>query len=209
MADQDHELNWRQQAIRLRLKGWRPCEIQKRIPRGREWLRKWWLRFSELGWNGLHDRSRRPTHRPQAYQQHAHTLVINLRRALEQRQIGLVGARAIQQQIRRQRLLQKVPSQSTIKRWLQAAQLSHALVAAPEQVYYPEPQRPPQEVWHACDWIARYLEGGAKVFVFHTVDLESRALCETIREDKTVASVRAPAFDLADAGAAAPAVSGQ
>jgi putative transposase len=191
MADQDHELNWRRQAIRLRLKGWRPCEIRKRIPRGREWLRKWWLRFSELGWDGLHDRERRPAHHPQAYQEHAHTVVINVRRALEQRQIGLVGARAIQQEIRRQRLLQKVPSQSTIKRWLHAAGVSHAVVAAPEQVYYPEPQRPPQEVWHACDWIARYLEGGAKVFVFHTVDLETRALSETIQEDKTVASVRA------------------
>ena len=31
--------------------------------------------------------------------------------------------------------------------------------------------RPPHTMWQACDWIARYLEGGAKVFVFHTVFL--------------------------------------
>ena len=72
MADQDHELQWRRQAIRLRLKGWRPYQILKRIPRKREWLRKWWRRFTALGWDGLHDRSRRPAHTPQAYHQQAH-----------------------------------------------------------------------------------------------------------------------------------------
>jgi hypothetical protein len=46
-------------------------------------------------------------------------------------------------------------------------------------------------MWQACDWIARYLEGGAKVFVFHTVDLERCALVQTICSDRTVASVRA------------------
>jgi hypothetical protein len=38
--------------------------------------------------------------------------------------------------------------------------------------------------------LARYLEGGTKIFAFHTVDLESHALTQTIRTDKTVASVR-------------------
>jgi hypothetical protein len=39
------------------------------------------------------------------------------------------------------------------------------------------------------DWIARYLEGGQKVFVFHTVDTHTRALRQTIKPDKTVASL--------------------
>jgi hypothetical protein len=191
MADHDDELYWRRQAIRLRLKGWRPCEILTRIPRKREWLRKWWQRFTTLGWNGLQDQARRPRHAPQAYTQQAHTVVLGLRRALEQRQIGLVGARAIQQEILDHRLLQPVPSLATIKRWLHTAGITPPLVEEPPDSYYPQPARPPQAVWHACDWIARYLEGGAKVFVFHTVDLETRALRQTIRPDKTVASVRA------------------
>lgn len=46
MADYNAELHWRRQAIRLRLKGWRSCDILRRIPRKREWLRKWWQRFT-------------------------------------------------------------------------------------------------------------------------------------------------------------------
>jgi hypothetical protein len=193
MADHTDELYWRRQAIRLRLKGWRPCEILTRIPRKREWLRKWWQRFTILGWEGLHDRSRQPVQAPQAYTPHAHTVVLNVRRALEQRQVGLVGARAIQQEIRDHHLLDSLPSLATIKRWLHAAGITPPPAGGEQQPdsYYPAPVRPPQAVWQACDWIARYLQGGAKVFVFHTVDLETRALEQTIRPDKTVASVRA------------------
>jgi hypothetical protein len=189
MADHFDELHWRRQAIRLRLKGWRWCEILRRIPRTREWLRKWWRRFTKEGWNGLHDRSRRPVHAPQAYTQQAHTVVQRLRRALEQRQVGLVGARALQQEIRQHHLLEPVPSQSTSKRILQRAGITHPPLSEPRSSYYPEQSRPAGAIWQACDWIARYLEGGAKVFVFHTVDLETRALSQTICPDKTVASV--------------------
>jgi putative transposase len=191
MADHHDELYWRRQAIRLRLKGWRPCEILTRLPRKREWLRKWWLRFTTLGWKGLHERSRRPVHAPQAYTQQAHTVVLSVRRALEQRQVGLVGARAVQQEILDHHLLQQVPSLATIKRWLHTAGVIQPVVEESPERYYPEPARPAQAVWQACDWIARYLKGGAKVFVFHTVDLETRALGQTICSDKTVASVRA------------------
>jgi len=191
MTNNDDELQWRRQAIRLRLKGWRVCEILARIPRTREWLRKWWQRFLTHGWKGLQDRSRRPVHASQAYAPQAHTVVQRVRRALEQRQVGLVGARAIQQEIRQQHLLYPVPSLATIKRWLHSAGLTRRVVAEQPSGYYPAPERPAAAVWQACDWIARYLEGGAKVFVFHTVDLETRALEQTIRPDKTVTSVRA------------------
>src|SRR5205085_11949635 len=192
MAEHQDELYWRRLAIRLRLKGWRPRDILIRIPRKREWLRKWWQRFTRLGWQGLYNRSRRPARAPQAYSQHAHTVVLTVRRALEQRQVGLVGAQALRQEILDHRLLEQAPSLATIKRWLHTAGITQPLVEqSPPERYYPEPERPAQAVWHACDWIARYLEAGAKVFVFHTVDLETRALNQTIRPDKTVASVRA------------------
>ena len=191
MADHHDELYWRRRAIRLRLKGYRPCEILAQIPRKREWLRKWWQRFSSQGWKGLHDQSRRPNHAPQSYNHQAHIVVLRMRRALEQRQVGLVGARAIQQEIRAHQLLKPVPSLATIKRWLHSAGITPPSFKEMPDRYYPQPARPPQAVWQACDWIARYLEGGAKVFVFHTVDLETRALSQTIRPDKTVTSVRA------------------
>ncbi len=128
MAEHEQELYWRRQAIRLRLKGWRPSEILTRIPRTRTWLYKWWQRFSEAGWQGLLDQSHRLAHLPQAYDEQAHTVVLNLRRALEQRQIGLVGARAIQQEIRDQALLQQVPSLATIKRWLHSAGITQEAI---------------------------------------------------------------------------------
>jgi putative transposase len=190
MAEQNDELRWRRQAIRLRLKGRRPCDIGKRIPHKREWLRKWWLRFTDQGWQGLHEHSRRPIHSPQAYDQQAHTVVIAVRRALEQRQVGLIGARAVHQEIKRQRLLQNVPSLATIKRWLHLAGITPPTTPQRPAGYYPQPEPPEQAVWHACDWLARYLEGGTKIFVFHTVDLQTHALAQTLRTDKTVTSVQ-------------------
>ena len=40
------------------------------------------------------------------------------------------------------------------------------------------------------DWTARYLPGGGKVFIFHTLDLQTRALTQTLRCDKSSATVR-------------------
>jgi hypothetical protein len=191
MAEYHDELYWRRQAIRLPLKGWRPRQILTRLPRTREWLRKWWLRFTTLSWKGLDDRSHRPLQALQASTRHAHTVVLAVRRALEQRQVGLVGAQAVLLEIRDHRLLQEVPSLATIKRILHTAGITQPLAEEPPDRYDPEPARPPQVVWHACDWLARYLHGGAKVFVFHTLDFQTRALAQTIRPDKTVASVRA------------------
>jgi hypothetical protein len=39
------------------------------------------------------------------------------------------------------------------------------------------------------DWTCRYLEGGAKVYAFHTLDLRTRACFQTIAADKTTATV--------------------
>lgn len=37
----------------------------------------------------------------------------------------------------------------------------------------------------ACDWISRYLPGGEKVYAFHTLDLATHALAQTLAKDKT------------------------
>jgi hypothetical protein len=41
------------------------------------------------------------------------------------------------------------------------------------------------------DWTERFLHGGAKVYVFHTLDLETRACAQTIISNKTAESVMA------------------
>lgn len=183
------EFRCRRKAIRLSLKGLRPRDILWQIPRGRTWLFTWLTRFARAGWAGLKTRSRRPKHSPHAYDRQARAVVIRVRRAMQQRHVGLVGARAVQQEIRRHRLLNDVPALATIKRWLKQAGLIGSAPPAPTTIYYPEPSVRTALVLHALDWTARYLEGGEKVFAFHTVDGTTRALVQTIAADKTLQSV--------------------
>jgi hypothetical protein len=95
---------------------------------------------------------------------------VRVRHALERRPSGLTGPRAVQQEIRQARLLRPVPSLATLKRWLQQAGASSAVQPAPAPVHYPAPEFTSSCVLPAMEWTARYLEGGAKVFAFHTVD---------------------------------------
>jgi putative transposase len=181
----NQELALRRRAIRLKLRGLRPSDILRRIPRGRTWLFRWLKRFACSGWPGLKNKSKQPKHSSQAYPLQSRTVVLGLRRAMHKRRLGLLGARAIQQEIRQQKLLNHLPSVATINRWLRTAGLLSPPVPAPAAVFYPEPRAPTDYVLHAMDWTARYLEGGQKVFAFHSVNVVTRALAQTIATDKT------------------------
>jgi hypothetical protein len=189
------ELALRRKAIRLTLKGLRPREILKQIPRSRAWLFKWQQRFDREKWEGLKSQPRRPAHSPQAYDAQARAVVIRVRRSLEKRPVGLIGPQAVQDEIRKHRLLKPVPCLTTIYSWLKEARLISSPPPEPEQVYYPEPIWTADDVLHTMDWISRYLAGGVKVFVFHTVDSQTHALHETISADKTGESVRRHALE--------------
>lgn len=189
--DEKEELTLPRKAIRLLLKGLRPSEILKRIPRGRTWLHKWWRRYQQDGRTGLESYPRQPKQSPQAHDEKARALVLRVRRALERRSIGLIGASAIQDEMRKNRLLRKIPSRASINRWLKEAGLIKSAPQAPQKVYYPAPRLGSEQLLQACDWTSRYLPGGQKVFVFHTVEDSTRALEQTIGADKTVTSVRA------------------
>jgi hypothetical protein len=102
--------------------------------------------------------------------------------------VGPVGARAIRQELLRHRLLPPVPSVKTIKRWLKAADLIAAPSEPDTEAYYPAPRWSDAGVLCACDWTERYCTGGAKVFVFHTIDHRSHALAQTLRSNKSTAS---------------------
>jgi hypothetical protein len=180
------ELAWRRRAIRLTLKGLRPREILPQIPRRRTGLFTWQSRFEQGGWEGLKNQSRCPRHSPHAYNRQARAVVLRVRRALANRHVGLVGARAVQQELCQHHLLKLVPALATINRWLHAAGLLKAVPPVPPVVYYPAPSWAPDMVLQALDWTARYLTGGTKVFAFHTVDAETHALHQTLSLDKTV-----------------------
>jgi hypothetical protein len=190
------ELSLRRKAIRLSLKGWRPSDILKYIPRSRGWLFKWQKRFEAGSWENLKSKARRPQQSPQAYDKKAHKIVIKVRLSMAKRRVGLIAAEAVEQEISRHRLLNPVPAVATIKRWLKKAGLLKSEIAQPAKVYYPEPNFSSEYVFHALDWTARYLEGGMKVFIFHTIDTQTRALIQTISSDKATSSIHFHALEV-------------
>lgn len=107
------EWSCRRKAIRLTLKGLRPRDMLQQVSRGRTWLFTWQTPFAQGGWEGLKNKSRRPTCSPQAYDRPARAVVIRVRRSLEKRQVGLVGPRAVPREIAQHRLLGPVPGLTT------------------------------------------------------------------------------------------------
>jgi transposase InsO family protein len=98
--------------------------------------------------------------------------------------VGLVGAKAIRRELKQTYTLRRLPSTATIQRIVRRAKLTPNGSEAVE-VFFPQPRATPCFVLHALDWTARYLEGGAKVFAFHTLDLATRATVQTISTDKS------------------------
>jgi hypothetical protein len=191
--NEQHEYHLRRRAIRLTLQGRTPQAILARIPRSPAWLSKWQHRFAILGWQGLHSRSRRPQHLSGRYSERIRDLVVATRQRLRRRRVGLCGPQAIQDELGHTRLLHRLPSVATIKRILHDAHLIHR-PCPPKRGYFPQPTATATYVLHAMDWTARYLTGGAKLFVFHSVDVQTRALNQTLHTDKSGATVRSHAL---------------
>jgi len=182
--DEKHERTWRRKAIRLTLRGLRPRDIRKQIPRSRRWLWKWQTRYHDLGWGGLQSQSRRPQHCHRRYSPTVRRRVVQIRRRLERAKIGLIGIKAIQREWEWRYPKQSLPSPSIIYAILHEAGLlrpPHPQRAA----YYPQPTATAQFVLQAMDWTMRYLEGGPKVYAFHTVTIPDRAIHQTISTDKS------------------------
>jgi hypothetical protein len=178
------EIRYRRLAFKLFDKEKSSTEILARIPRSRSWLCKWKQRFAQEGWAAVDSRSKAPHHSPHAYPSAAVKVVVRIRQRLAKSPVGHVGARAIRQELWRHRLVTPVPAVKTIKRWLKAA----ALIASPSEpdteAYYPAPWSDDVVIF-ACDWTERYFTGGAKVFVFHTIDHRTHALAQTLRPNKS------------------------
>lgn len=192
--DEKKERSLRRRAIRWTLDGMRSSIILKRLGRSRAWLSKWKKHFDQVGWEGLRSKSRSPHVVAHRYDGRTRRLVIQARRRLERRKVGLIGPRAIQTELRQTRLLRRIPGRSTIKRMLHEAGLIKAAHPARE-VYFPQPSATPDYVLYAMDWTSKFLTGGCKVFAFHTLDLETRALQQTISADKSLESVERHALE--------------
>lgn len=191
--DEKRERRLRRKAIRWTLQGVAPKRILESLSRSRKWLTKWRTRYEQQGSAGLRSRSRRPDRSPRRVPARVRRWVEQARRQLVKRKVGLIGAPSIQHELRTNRLLRQVPSVATIKRILRVAKLS-ARPKPPRAVYYPQPTASASYALQAMDWTERYLTGGAKVYAFHTLDLQTRACAQTISADKSYTTVRVHAL---------------
>ena len=184
--DEKHERLWRRKAIRLTLRGLRPQDIRKQIPRSRRWLCKWQARYQVLGWRGLQSESRRPHQCAQRYSNTTCRRIVCIRHQLERAKLGWIGAQSIQRAWERRYPDQPCPGKSSIY-----AMLHRTGVLRPSSKpvdYCPQPTATPQFVLHALDWTQRYLDGGSKVYAFHTVTIPDRAIHQTISPNKSRAT---------------------
>jgi hypothetical protein len=183
------EIRYRRLAFRLFAQEKSATEILNRVPRSRTWLFKWKKRFEQRRWQALDSLSKAPQRPAKRYEQRVVKLVLHLRHRLQRAEVGLSGARAIRKELRAHRLLRTVPALSTINRWLKAAGVIPGDEAKTKPPFYPAPVIGRDFAFAACDWTARYLEGGEKVFVFHTVDTHTHALVQSSSGDKSTTSV--------------------
>jgi len=182
------EIAYRRLAFKLFEKEKSVAQILAIIPRSRSWLFKWKQRFNQEGWQALDSLSKAPRHSPQRCSPETVKLVLHLRKQMEKSQVGLKCARAIHHEILRHRLLRPVPSLASIKRWIKDAGLTRPDLATEAEAYYPVIREPDQFFILSCDWLARYPLGAPRVFVFHSIDLQTHALAQTILLDKTAVS---------------------
>jgi transposase len=190
------EIALRRQAFKLFDNAKSMSEILQRIPRSRSWLYKWKQRFDQDGFAALDSLHKAPRSSPQAYPSRIRWLTLSLRKRFSRAVAGLVGARAIRRELRHQHGLKRLPSLSTIHRWLKAAKLIGGAVTKTPARFYPHPQIAAPWVFHACDWTMRHLEGGQKVFAFHSLDLHTQALWQTLLTDKSTHSVITHALEV-------------
>jgi hypothetical protein len=109
--------------------------------------------------------------------------VVRIRRRLAHAKVGLIGVKAIRREWERLYCQQPMPGKSTLYTILHEAGVLRSVRPA-RAAYYPQVTTTPQFVLQAMDWTLRYLEGGPKVYAFHTVTIPTRALHQTISTDK-------------------------
>lgn len=188
------ERTLRRRAMRLLAQGHQPSEVVKRIGRSRGWLSKWRQRYGQLGAKGLHSQSRCPRQCPQAWPASMRKIIVQTRRRLVRAQAGLVGARAIHRELRKLMPRRALPSERTIGRVLSQAKLI-AQPVADCAAYFPAPSEELSGSLDALDWTCRYLEGGAKIYAFHTLNLRTRAMTQTLADNKSLATVQQHVLD--------------
>lgn len=183
------EIGLRRKLFRLFDKAKSIPQILKLVPRSRSWIYKWQKRFELFGLAAAQGAKTTPHHSPHATPSAVRRTILSLRQRLQHETVGLVGAKAIRRELRRRRLVKQVPSLSTINRLLKAHGLIGRATSEGAESFYPWVKMERDVVFHSLDWMLRYITGGEKVFIFHTIDMKTHALAQTLCGDKSASSV--------------------
>jgi transposase len=183
------EINYRRLLFKFFDNNFSTRQILERIPRSRTWLSKWRKRFQENGSRSFDSLHKSPKQPRRKFTCHDRALIVQVRKRLQSQKIGLRAAKAVRQELSQSRLMKTLPSISTINRWLKAAGLIEAQTQSAKPAFYPSPHLPPQLRLHSMDWMARYIKGQAKLFIFHTVEFLSHAIHQSIFTNKRTHSV--------------------
>lgn len=186
------EMRLRRRAVRLLNLGHKPSEVQECVKRSRGWLFKWQRQYSKQGISGLHSHSRRPYGHPATLSKGMTRLIAQTHRRLSKAQVGLAGAQAILHELHVLMPRQHLPCPATIYRKLHQTGEIMPVKAKPTP-YYPWPIE--ELPWHASldaiDWTCRFLEGGTKVYAFHTLNLRTRTMHQSLAGDKSLSTAQA------------------
>lgn len=190
----DHEMGLRRKLFKFFDTEKSITQILKRIPRSRSWVYKWRKRYEQEGSIAAQGRAKAPHLSPHAYPPRVVQIILKVRQQLQRAEVGLVGAKAIRRELKGRRLVNPLPSLSTIERVLKRHAVFDTKATVRKESYYPKPLLNAAFCFHSMDWMSRYLHGGEKVFIFHTIDLQSRGLTQTLAHNKSVESVLEHAF---------------
>lgn len=186
------EVQLRRRAMRMLALGRRPSEVQQCVNHSRVWLFKWQHRYADQGAKGLHSQSRRPHHQPTVLAKGMTRLITQTHRRLSKAQVGLAGAQAILHEMHALMPRRQLPCPATIYRKLhQTGEIESVKVKPPPYYPWPSEELSMDASLDAIDWTCRFLEGGTKVYAFHTLNLRTRAMYQTLSKDKTLSTAQA------------------
>lgn len=190
--DEKAEFQLRRKAIRLFGLGNSLGAVRTQVHRSREWLLKWRKRYAKQGIRGLHSQSRRPHGEPTTVSKAMTRLIAQTHRRLSKAQVGLVGAQAILHELHALMPRRHLPCPATIYRKLHQTGEMVPVKTEPAPYYpWPSEELPIHASLDAIDWTCRFLEGGTKVYAFHTLNLRTRAMYQTLSKDKTLTTAKA------------------
>lgn len=175
------ERYWRQErerAIHLLRSGRKVKEVAEILQHSEGWVRKWWKRYQQEGWEGLKSRSRRPHHVPRRLPEDVRQAVKETRSELEagaaQGDLKFIGSSAIRTRLQ-EKGITPLPSKRSIERILQEAHMTHPRPRTKAKAdTYPHLRPTKPHTLVQVDICPRYLKGGQSVACFNAIDVVSR-----------------------------------